>query len=243
MARQRSPDRDKAFEIYKAHDGKIQNREIANQLGISEKTISAWKFKDKWNGVLQKKKRSTPKKKETRGAPKGNKNALGNNGGAPKKNQNATKHGLFAKYLPEESFEIFDAIEEQSAADILWNQIKIQYAAIIRAQKIMWVDDSKDDLEKASSESWGMEGGGENRKLIYAHERYTSFMSSQSRAMDTLGRLIKQFTEVADLFDERRSRLEVMQATVTKLKAEAAETNAAEAATPISFIEDVPEND
>ncbi len=36
MARERSPNRDKAFELYKESNGKIQNREIANILGISE---------------------------------------------------------------------------------------------------------------------------------------------------------------------------------------------------------------
>ena len=68
MARVRSPNRDKAFELYKESNGKIQNREIANILGISEKTVSGWKVKDKWNsklnGVLQKDERSTPKEKK-----------------------------------------------------------------------------------------------------------------------------------------------------------------------------------
>lgn len=58
MARARSSNRDKAFEIYKKHGGNIANREIATILDISEKTISGWKAKDKWNenlnGVLQK---------------------------------------------------------------------------------------------------------------------------------------------------------------------------------------------
>ncbi|CUN12325.1 terminase small subunit [Turicibacter sanguinis] len=68
MARERSPNRDKAFELYKESNGEIQNREIANILGISEKTVSGWKTKDKWisklNGVLQINERSTPKEKK-----------------------------------------------------------------------------------------------------------------------------------------------------------------------------------
>lgn len=59
MPRQRSPNRDKAFDIYKDYKGDITLREIANILETSEKTISGWKAKDKWddklNGVLQKK--------------------------------------------------------------------------------------------------------------------------------------------------------------------------------------------
>ena len=72
MARARSPNRDKSFEIYKEHKGNITNREIAKQLGVSEKTVGGWKSKDKWqdklNGVLRISKRSTPnnKKKSTK---------------------------------------------------------------------------------------------------------------------------------------------------------------------------------
>ena len=58
MPRARDPNRDKAFEIYKKHKGKIQNREISKLLNVPEKTVSGWKCKDKWNqkmnGVLQK---------------------------------------------------------------------------------------------------------------------------------------------------------------------------------------------
>lgn len=74
MARVRSPNRDKAFEIYKEHNGEITNREIANILDTPEKTISGWKVKDKWkdkwkdklNGVLRKKIRSTPNKNSSK---------------------------------------------------------------------------------------------------------------------------------------------------------------------------------
>lgn len=63
MARARSPNRDKAFEIYKDYDGNITNREIADMLDENEKTISNWKCRDKWNVVLQKNECSTTNKK------------------------------------------------------------------------------------------------------------------------------------------------------------------------------------
>lgn len=67
MPRKRDPRRDKAFEIWKQHNGNITNRAIAEQLGVPEKTVGGWKAKDKWNeklnGVLQKNERSTPNKK------------------------------------------------------------------------------------------------------------------------------------------------------------------------------------
>jgi hypothetical protein len=48
LARPRNPKRDEALEIFKEHDGNIQNREIAGILEIPEKTISNWKSRDKW---------------------------------------------------------------------------------------------------------------------------------------------------------------------------------------------------
>jgi phage terminase small subunit len=68
MPRKRDPRRDQAHEIWKQHGGKITNREIATQLDVPEKTISAWKSRDKWNAVLQKDDCSTTKRKGTKQA-------------------------------------------------------------------------------------------------------------------------------------------------------------------------------
>ncbi|MCZ6942545.1 terminase [Bacillus mycoides] len=141
MARQRSPDRNKAYEIFKEHNGDITNRKIAELLStsekaVNEKTVGGWKSKDEWidklNGVLPKNERSTPKKdaeysKKKAGAPKGNKNAVNNRGGAKKGNKNATgnpggsaplrngnaaTHGLYRKYLPQELYDLKEELEE-----------------------------------------------------------------------------------------------------------------------------------
>ncbi|TKI90478.1 terminase, partial [Bacillus wiedmannii] len=141
MARQRSPDRNKAYEIFKEHNGDITNRKIAELLStsekaVNEKTVGGWKSKDEWidklNGVLPKNERSTPKKdaeysKKKPGAPKGNKNAVNNRGGAKKGNKNATgnpggsaplrngnaaTHGLYRKYLPQELYDLKEELEE-----------------------------------------------------------------------------------------------------------------------------------
>ncbi|WP_130890237.1 terminase small subunit [Fusobacterium ulcerans] len=71
MARIRDPARDKAKELY-LNNKDITNREIANILGIDEKKVATWKYRDKWecnteekkNVVQQNKKCSTTKPKE-----------------------------------------------------------------------------------------------------------------------------------------------------------------------------------
>lgn len=73
MARIRDPARDKAKELY-LNNKDITNREIANILGIDEKKVATWKYRDKWEGnteekknvVQQNKKCSTTKPKETK---------------------------------------------------------------------------------------------------------------------------------------------------------------------------------
>lgn len=66
MPRIRDPNRDKAYEVFKKHDGNIDLVEIANQLNMPPGTIRGWKSKDKWeqklNGTLQKE-RNAPKGK------------------------------------------------------------------------------------------------------------------------------------------------------------------------------------
>lgn len=68
MPRQRNPGRDKAFKIYKKHNGDIDLIAIAKKLKLPAGTIRGWKSKDKWddklNGTLQKNtERSNNKKK------------------------------------------------------------------------------------------------------------------------------------------------------------------------------------
>ena len=48
MPRKRSPNRDKALEMFINKDGKIENRRIAEHLGEDEKLVATWKHRDKW---------------------------------------------------------------------------------------------------------------------------------------------------------------------------------------------------
>lgn len=229
MARKRDPRRDQALEMFKKANGSITNKEISEKLLVPEKTVSAWKSKDSWvkhlNGVLQINERSTPKKTPNKkGAPIGNKNAKGNSGNPsaspPRGNQNAFKHGLFAKLMPEESLKIADELNDSAPSDIIWNNIMIQYTAIIRAQKIMFVE-SRDDLSKeVSGWSSGAEGGSETYDIQYAWDKQANFMNAQARAMTALSKLIKQFVSIADEQDERRKKLDLMDAQIIKFKAE-----------------------
>ena len=60
----------------------------------------------------------------------------------------AEKYGFFSKYLPDETRRIFSAIEQADPLDLLWHQIQIAYATIIRAQRIAYVRDRDDKTKK-----------------------------------------------------------------------------------------------
>lgn len=167
--------------------------EIANSFGIPEGTVRSWKNRYKWddapNATLQKEKCNAAKE---RGAQPGNKNASGH--GAPKKNNNAEKHGLFRKWLPAEAVSI---IEEMPAdpLDVLWDQIQIAYAAIIRAQQIMYVKDREDKTVERVAEQNGNVIG-EKWEVQQAWDKQASFLKSQARAQGELRSLIKQYDEM-----------------------------------------------
>lgn len=129
-----------------------------------------------------------------------------------KKNNNAEKHGLFSKYLPEETMSLVNSMEDLNTIDILWDNIKVQYAAIIRSQKIMYVDNKEDDdihaIKKRTFEAGGEDAIATDVELqvITAGEKQANFLQSQSRAMTTLSKMIKDYEELckSDLATEQQ---------------------------------------
>lgn len=144
-------------------------------------------------------------------------------GAPPKKmqnNQNAKKHGFFSRYIPKETLEIMGMLDEKSPADLIWDQIMIQYAAIIRAQSIMFVTDKDEMIKELKKEKHSESGSEVEYEFQFAWDRQATFLNAQSRAMSELRSLIKQFNEMATEDDERRLKLEHMQAQIDKTKAE-----------------------
>ena len=101
MARVRSPNRDKAFEIYKLNNGEILLKDIATQLGVKDAQIRKWKSQDKWEeklkGTLPKNKRNVINKKTDK-----NKQAINEDIESVLKNDKLTeKQKLFCIYYIE----------------------------------------------------------------------------------------------------------------------------------------------
>lgn len=212
MARPRSPSRDKAMQLWLESGKKRMLKDIAAELQVSEEQVRKWKNQDKWDKVTLPNANSNVTKHK--GGQPGNKNAAGH--GAPKKNSNAEKHGLFRKYLPEEAFSIIQEMPVDPL-DVLWDQIQIAYAAIIRAQQIMYVRDQKDKtIERIEEKSGNVFG--EKWEVQQAWDKQANFLKSQARAQGELRSMIKQYNEL--LHENWELATEEQKARVKKLEAE-----------------------
>ena len=191
----------------------MKYKEIAEKYGVTLNTVKSWKVRYGWNkkGVHTKSEKVCTQKRRHDGQP-GNRNAVGH--GAPPRNKNAEKFGFFSKYLPEETVSIIQEMPTDPL-DILWDQIQIAYAAIIRAQQIMYVRDAEDKtVEKVgsgeSSTKW---------EVQQAWDKQANFLSAQARAQKELGQLIHRYDELLHknwelATEEQKIRIDVLRAKI-----------------------------
>lgn len=232
MPRQRDPRRAQAYEIWKEHKGKITNRDISKQLDVPEKTISAWKSRDKWNDesnvVLQKRERSTTnRKKNTKSKRSGNPHPENQ---FAKRNNAAVKHGFFQTIFPddEETHNILDAIQIKSPLDMIWESIVIQYTAIARAQKLMFVQYQYDLTKELKKVKPGQFGDEEEYEIQFAWDKHANFLQAQSRAFSTLESFIKRYEAMLPdglAMEEQRLKLEKLRAEIETVKNPESEDN------------------
>lgn len=102
MPRARSPNRDKAFQLWIEGQGRKSLQDIAAELGVKPEQVRSWKHADQWDA--QTKKVTLPNGKghvvkRKQGGQRGNRNAVGNNGGAPVGNKNNFRHGAYERVM------------------------------------------------------------------------------------------------------------------------------------------------
>lgn len=188
MAEARAPDKEKIkIEYLKG----VNPKELSKKYDVSLNTLKSWIKRYGW--TKKKKMQGAPTQKQ--GAPFGNKNAVGHETSVPVENKNAEKHGLFTKWLPEETREIMGELVGVNQLDLLYNNILLQYTAIIRAQKLMYVKDQKDKTTTKIEEKSGNVDG-ERWEVQQAWDKHATFMTAQSRANTTLNAMVKQYEEM-----------------------------------------------
>lgn len=188
--------------------------EIARKLDIPEGTVRRWTCTYKWDSE-----RSQPEKPNARkrGAQPGNKNSKG----GPPGNKKAEKFGFFSRHLPEETLDIFQELETADPLDMLWDQIRLAYAAILRAQKIAYVKDAEDKTVEKIEDRSGVESWGESWEVQQAWDKQANFMKAQARAQAELRSMIKQYDEMLHkdwdaATEEQKARLQLIKSRLSE---------------------------
>lgn len=211
MPKAKNAKADEALNLYRQG---LKLTEIATILDLPEGTIRSWKKRMQWGKSVATK--SATKKcnvaKRKRGGQPGNINGAG----APLGNKRAEKHGFLTKYLPDETREIFFAVEKADPLDLLWDQIQLQYAAIVRAQKIAYVQDIDDRTITVE---------GNSVRIQQAWDKQAAFLNAQSRAMSALANLIRHYETLLQergerVTEEQRARIDKLRAETARLKQE-----------------------
>ena len=103
--------------------------------------------------------------------------------------------------------------------DILWENIQIAYAAIVRAQQIMYVKDHDDKTIEKVEEKKGKDKKiiGEKWEVQEAWDKQATFLKAQARAQGELRSLIKQYDELLHsnyelATEEQKARIEQIRA-------------------------------
>ena len=216
MGKTRSPNRDKALEIYIKNNGEITPREIAKVLGESAANISSWKNKDNWNEKLPP-----------------------NKGGAPKGNLNSLKHGLYAdesKRLPEEFVKKYFPSGMKRAyndianlgltkLEILGHSIDALWARISVSPKITEVKNKRDITKvlKRTKDSQSMNSESEEREyeIQLAWDKENNAIDTYSKTLERLSNMIEKYEKLLhanwDLAtEEQKLRIEKLKAEISK---------------------------
>jgi uncharacterized protein YjcR len=208
-----------AYEMYK--EG-IKLIDIADKLNLPPPTVRAWKSRYWENdNVAKTLKKNVAKTLQNESVAKGRgKDKKKRNGAGQRGNKNAQKLGIFSKYIPKETLQIMIEFANDPT-DILWQQILISHAAIVRAQQIMFVEDRSDKTEEVISQG----EKSESYSIQQAWDKHANFLKSQAAAqsqlrsmIDTYERMIAEKTGLKA--EEQRAKIALMKANTESLKRE-----------------------
>lgn len=163
-------ERQRARELYVQSAGEMSLCEIARQVGRPAGTVRVWKYSEGWERALH---------------------------DEPVSQSPAVRHGLYG--VPKRVRRIMEEARGLDDKALLREVILYQYAAIVRAQEILYAGDG-DDTGTLAGGACGARDGTENDPRV-AWERHAAFMLAQSRAVTALCtslRVCRQLEQQAD---------------------------------------------
>ena len=203
MPKQRN---EKSIEAEQLYQEGMKLVDIAEKLDIPPGTIRRWKSTYKWGDNTERSDKAKTNVRK-RGAQIGNTNSRG----GPVGNSKAIKHGLFAKYLPPEVYEIAQELSDKQPIDILWENITLTYANLLHAQRILFVQNVEDSNTFITSE--GKAGVGYEHHTAW--DKQGRSLAAIARAQSELKSMIKTYDELTRsslVTEEQRLRIDNLKA-------------------------------
>lgn len=229
MPRERDPKRAEAEKMWLDSGGQLDLVDIAAQLIVSAGTIRGWKSKDNWsgqlNGTFRTDEGNAPNKpersKRKTGAPKGNKNAVGNRGGAPPGSKNALGnkggHGgpfgnkkavktgehesILLDALDDDERILFDVIRtdplEQINNDIRICELRIR-RMLLRLQRVQSGEESK-STDRKFQRVEGADGKPSSMQEVERTEKQRTKLERELAIEDALTRVQDKKTKLLEL--------------------------------------------
>lgn len=239
MARVRSPSRDLAFELWKNSNGKLALKEIANQLNVSDSQIRKWKNVDDWEGKLNSNvtiakgnvtnenkgnvtKKGAPKGNKNavgHGAPKGNKNAVGNSGGAPLRNANAFKTGeyetIWLDCLSPEEQELYEQIDTDELFQI---EQTIRLLTIMERRKLVRIQQLIDGLTEKEIKILSQRQNKGEIIQVYKDDGEPSYQHRDKYEMIVAEMTETEFRKIDDIIKQEQILLSVQERKAKQLQ-------------------------
>lgn len=202
MPRPRSPNRDKAFELWKESGKNRTLKEIAQELGVSESQVRKWKNLDKWDEAqaLPNVTKSIGNAAESKGNVTIEEKTPKRKRGGQKGNQNRYVHGLYANptmdMIPHEELNRLSQMNFDNPAELLIDEIML---LTVRERQLM------ESIQKYQDQKNGLSLDGVTRRTVESE----GVKGSRSKQVETT-------TRTRDVFDV----IQKLQAELTKVQKE-----------------------
>lgn len=212
--------------------GAMLLKDLAAKYGIKDSTVRSRKNREKWDDELNDvatQQRNVANKNRSSKIMNHERNRSGNHNPKnqfAKRNKEAETHGFFSKIFPAEVLNIVEDIVIKDPLDILWENIIIQYTAIARAQKIMYVTNKEEMIKELKKEKHFSTEDMDSSEIEYdfqfAWDRQATFLNAQSRAMTSLQNMIKNYDELLHknwevATEEQKLRIQKLKVEIEKI--------------------------
>lgn len=202
MPRPRSPNRDKAFELWLESGKNRTIKNISEELGVSENQVRKWKNQDNWENkeALPNVTISNGNTAQTNGNVTNQSKPAKRKRGGQKGNQNRYVHGLYANptmdMIPQEELNRLSQMNFDNPAELLIDEIML---LTVRERQLM------ESIQKYQDQKNGLSLDGVTRRVV-----------ENEGARDSRSKQVETTTRTRDVFDV----IQKLQAELTKVQKE-----------------------